>query len=226
MRAQSCRRMGGRGKGQAFDPALHAWQPESLDPHFSKIVTSNFNRPQNGCDQRSGCDQSDLRMASSPSNHGTMASSSANAADLQLVSRYWSDFDLEGMRASLDEVGLRVAEHQEEAMQNRKKLAESTKAFRSQYADDPNTKAYGTLLKTYQEEIDKYGCPQPMLHHGRISPCAWNLIRALCRSQLPLFALLNALRCGGASHLLQADQAREARRGRLLEPVPEAVRGT
>ena len=169
MRVQSSCRMGGRGKGQAFDPALHAWQPESLDPHFSKIVTSNFNRPQNGCDQRSGCDQSDLRMASSPSNHGTMASSSASAADLQLVSRYWSDFDLEGMRASLDEVGLRVAEHQEEAMQNRKKLAESTKAFRSQYADDPNTKAYGTLLKTYQEEIDKYGCPQPM----PAKPASW-----------------------------------------------------
>ena len=133
-------------------------------------------------------------MASSPSNHGTMASSSASAADLQLVSRYWSDFDLEGMRASLDEVGLRVAEHQEEAMQNRKKLAESTKSFRSQYADDPNTKAYGTLLKTYQEEIDKYGCPRPM--HACIDYAWLHLTMRMeshqntAKFKLPLCALL------------------------------------
>ena len=87
----------------------------------------------------------------------TMSTSASNASvvDLQLVSRFWSEFDLEGMRPSLDEVGMRIAEHQEEAMGNRKKLAESTKAFRSQHADDPNTKAYGALLKTYQEEIDR-----------------------------------------------------------------------
>lgn len=83
--------------------------------------------------------------------------SSNNAVvDLQLVSRYWTDLDLEGMRSSLDEVGLRVAEYQEEAMQNRKKLAEATKAFRGQHADDPNAKSYGTLLKLYQEEIDRW----------------------------------------------------------------------
>ena len=54
------------------------------------------------------------------------AAAHATAVDLQLVSRFWTDLDLEGMRSSLDEVGLRVAEYQEEAMQNRKKLAEST----------------------------------------------------------------------------------------------------
>ncbi len=106
-------------------------------------------------------------------------SGGAPNVDLSLVQRFWSEFDLDGRRVALDEAGLKIAEHQvifgipprpppqvppphhpvfhgqEEAMQNRKKLAESTKEFRRSYAEDPNAKAYGALLKLYQEEIDR-----------------------------------------------------------------------
>jgi homeobox protein cut-like len=75
--------------------------------------------------------------------------------DISIVSRYWAEFDLEGRRPALDEVGLKIAEHQEEAMQNRKKLAEATKEFKKTHAEDPNAKAFGALLRLYQEEIDR-----------------------------------------------------------------------
>jgi homeobox protein cut-like len=38
-----------------------------------------------------------------------------------------ADFDLENARGKLDEQGLRIAEHQEQSLKNRRKLAESTR---------------------------------------------------------------------------------------------------
>lgn len=57
------------------------------------------------------------------------------------------------MRASLDEVGLKIAEHQEEAMAARKRLAESTREFKR--TPEASTRGVGPLLKQYQEEVDK-----------------------------------------------------------------------
>ena len=76
------------------------------------------------------------------------------ASPLSVVCSYWKEFDLENMRSKLDEVGLKIAEHQEEAMQNRKKLAEATRDFKKG-ASDAITKPLGALLKHYQEEIDR-----------------------------------------------------------------------
>jgi homeobox protein cut-like len=76
-------------------------------------------------------------------------------ADGASVARWWQEFDLEGMRPKLDEEGLKVAAYQEDAMANRKKLAEATKEFRKKLADDPNSKVVGALLRQYQEEIDR-----------------------------------------------------------------------
>ncbi|GFH24594.1 CASP_C domain-containing protein, partial [Haematococcus lacustris] len=54
--------------------------------------------------------------------------------------------------SQMDEVGMKIAEHQEEAMQNRKKLAEATREFKRQA---PDIKGMGPLLKQYQDEIDR-----------------------------------------------------------------------
>ncbi|KAG2424374.1 hypothetical protein HXX76_014583 [Chlamydomonas incerta] len=81
------------------------------------------------------------------------ADSEVMASPLAVVSGFWREFDLEGMRPKLDEIGLKVAEHQEESMQNRRKLAESTRDFKKN--NEAVSKTVGPLLKQYQEEIDR-----------------------------------------------------------------------
>ncbi|KAG1675885.1 hypothetical protein FOA52_001542 [Chlamydomonas sp. UWO 241] len=77
-------------------------------------------------------------------------------AKIEDVSRFWTQLDLEGLRPRLDDEGLKVAEYQEEAVANRRKLAEGTKDFRrSVDKEDPAAKACGALLRQYQEEIDR-----------------------------------------------------------------------
>lgn len=75
-------------------------------------------------------------------------------SSLSVVCSFWKDFDLEGMRAKLDEVGLKIAGLQEESVQNRRKLAEVTKDFRRNTPESA-AKSVGTLLKQYQEEVDR-----------------------------------------------------------------------
>lgn len=84
---------------------------------------------------------------------GQEAAGAAPAA-LSVVSSYWRDLDLEGMRTKLDEVGLKIASYQEEALQNRKKLADATREFKRS-VDEQTSKSVGGLLKAYQEEIDR-----------------------------------------------------------------------
>eukprot|EP00798_Chlamydomonas_sp_ICE-L_P017047 gene17047-23340_t len=79
------------------------------------------------------------------------------ASPLSAVCRFWTEFDLEAMRSKLDEEGLKVAEHQEDSMQNRRKLAESTKEFKKAVTAEGGgtSKLFQGLLKQYQEEIDR-----------------------------------------------------------------------
>lgn len=72
-----------------------------------------------------------------------------------MVCKFWTDLDLEGLRTKLDETGLKIAEYQEESMQNRRKLAESTCEFKKAAGEAANIKGLGPLLKQYQEEIDR-----------------------------------------------------------------------
>ncbi len=72
---------------------------------------------------------------------------------LPVVCSFWREFDLEGMRPKLDEIGLKVAEHQEESVQHRRKLAEATREFKKN--NEAVSKTVGPLLKQYQEEIDR-----------------------------------------------------------------------
>lgn len=61
---------------------------------------------------------------------------------------------MESLRSKLDDVGLKIAEHQEDSMQNRRKLAETTREFKKT-AQDSAIKGVGPLLKQYQEEVDR-----------------------------------------------------------------------
>ena len=81
------------------------------------------------------------------------SSGDAGASPLSAVCSFWRELDLEGLRPKLDEVGLKVAELQEESMQHRRKLAESTKEFKRN--NEAVNKTVGPLMKQYQEEIDR-----------------------------------------------------------------------
>eukprot|EP00879_Flechtneria_rotunda_P018717 GHRR01019642.1.p1 GENE.GHRR01019642.1~~GHRR01019642.1.p1 ORF type:complete len:312 (+),score=151.94 GHRR01019642.1:501-1436(+) len=68
---------------------------------------------------------------------------------------YWKEFDLDGKRPKLDEVGLKIADLQEQSTASRKRLADATREFkRSSAGDFEASKAVGSLLRQYQEEID------------------------------------------------------------------------
>lgn len=85
-----------------------------------------------------------------------MAPHDGGGSDLAVAARYWSSLDLESLRPRLDEEGLKIAEYQEDAVANRRKLADATKEFRRGVdKDSPVAKAAGTLLRQYQEEIDR-----------------------------------------------------------------------
>jgi homeobox protein cut-like len=76
------------------------------------------------------------------------------SSPLTVVCSYWKEFDLDTMRNKLDDVGLRIAELQEEAVQNRKMLSDSTRKLRRDDAASI-TPGVGGLLRKYQEEIDR-----------------------------------------------------------------------
>jgi homeobox protein cut-like len=73
---------------------------------------------------------------------------------LSVVCHFWKEFDLESMRTKLDEVGLKVAELQEDSVQNRRKLADATRDFKRSAADGVS-KSVGSIMRLYQEEIDR-----------------------------------------------------------------------
>ncbi len=75
-------------------------------------------------------------------------------ATLSAVYKCWAELDLESLRGRMDDTGLKIAEYQEEALQNRRKLAESTREFKRTAGETP-VKGLGPLLKQYQEEIDR-----------------------------------------------------------------------
>jgi hypothetical protein len=66
---------------------------------------------------------------------------------LSVVAKAWAELDLEALRPKLDETGLKVAEQQEAALANRKKLADATREFKKSLADAPAVKGLSQLLK-------------------------------------------------------------------------------
>jgi len=70
-----------------------------------------------------------------------------------VVLNYWREFDLESQRAKLDENALKIAENQEYAMKNRRKLMELTRDFKKAPKEEKEDK-FMPLLKSFQEEVD------------------------------------------------------------------------
>lgn len=74
------------------------------------------------------------------------------------VYSHWKEFDLDSRRSKLDDLGLKVADLQEQSAANRKQLADATREFKrstaGEAADSEYVQAVAALLKRYQEEID------------------------------------------------------------------------
>ncbi|KIY94431.1 Protein CASP [Monoraphidium neglectum] len=69
------------------------------------------------------------------------------------VVAFWREFDLDNKwRSKLDEVGLKIAEHQEQSTSSRRLLAEATKDWKRTSGEAG--KASGPMVKRYQEEVD------------------------------------------------------------------------
>lgn len=77
-----------------------------------------------------------------------------STSSLESLFAFWRDFDLEKRRAEYDEIGFKIAEQQEQSVQQRKTLAQSTQQFRKS-SEDTIIAAVGELLKQYQQEIDR-----------------------------------------------------------------------
>lgn len=71
-----------------------------------------------------------------------------------LVYKFWQDFDLDGRRDGLDASALGVAQFQEESLAKRRDLAQATRKFKAKATEDV-TKLVSSLLKQYQEEVDR-----------------------------------------------------------------------
>jgi homeobox protein cut-like len=71
----------------------------------------------------------------------------------QLAIEHWTEVDLDEKRKGWEASTLEVANAQEASTTSRKTLAESTKAFRK-LEDAEKLAGWGTLLKSYQGEID------------------------------------------------------------------------
>ncbi|EPS62295.1 hypothetical protein M569_12496, partial [Genlisea aurea] len=79
---------------------------------------------------------------------------SAPSTPASSVASFWEEFGLEKERTLLDEQGIRIAENQENSQKSRRKLAESTRDFKKA-SDEDKLGQFSSLLKSYQEEIDK-----------------------------------------------------------------------
>ncbi|KAJ2732391.1 hypothetical protein IW152_003864 [Coemansia sp. BCRC 34962] len=66
---------------------------------------------------------------------------------------YWRGVNLAGLLRELDEAGLAIVDNQKTSLQERRRLAEKTKEFRS-VADEQKPSEFKPLLKAYQNEID------------------------------------------------------------------------
>ncbi|KAI8319684.1 hypothetical protein GQ54DRAFT_249495, partial [Martensiomyces pterosporus] len=66
---------------------------------------------------------------------------------------YWKSVNLTTLLRGLDQTGLTIVENQKTSLQERRRLAEKTKAFRS-IPDEQKAQEFKPLLRAYQNEID------------------------------------------------------------------------
>ncbi|KAL0022630.1 hypothetical protein WJX77_011900 [Trebouxia sp. C0004] len=75
-------------------------------------------------------------------------------ANMNAVASFWKEFELDSLRQKMDEQGMAVAENQESSLKSRRRLAETTREFKKSASAELN-RDVGTLLKAYQEEVDR-----------------------------------------------------------------------
>eukprot|EP00285_Hemiselmis_virescens_P014823 CAMPEP_0173402798 /NCGR_PEP_ID=MMETSP1356-20130122/54931_1 /TAXON_ID=77927 ORGANISM="Hemiselmis virescens, Strain PCC157" /NCGR_SAMPLE_ID=MMETSP1356 /ASSEMBLY_ACC=CAM_ASM_000847 /LENGTH=394 /DNA_ID=CAMNT_0014363195 /DNA_START=88 /DNA_END=1269 /DNA_ORIENTATION=- len=95
------------------------------------------------------------RAAETPSASTVQSSTALQSCivESRLVAQHWQDVNLDAQRKVWEESCLEIANAQETSSASRKGIAESTKAFRK-YTDEEKLANWGTLLKSYQSEID------------------------------------------------------------------------
>ena len=112
--------------------------------------------------------------------------SSVFLSSLADVVRFWHSFDLDGKRQLLDKQGIEIAAYQEASAKSRKVLAERTKSFRREGVAD-KLKKIGSLLRSYQEEIDS------LTRRGRFAESAFlSLYKELYEAPDPQHSLQSA----------------------------------
>lgn len=78
-----------------------------------------------------------------------VAPSALSAAENVLS--FWENLDLESRKTQWDEIGVQISQFQDTSAQNRRTLAEQTKAYRSGTASEAEKRK---LIPLYQAEID------------------------------------------------------------------------
>lgn len=68
--------------------------------------------------------------------------------------KFWKKFNLDEQKLQLDKIGIEIPNKKSLSIESRKRLAEETKKFRQQ-PDETKLKTIGSLMKLYQEEIDR-----------------------------------------------------------------------
>lgn len=106
-------------------------------------------------------------------------------ASIELVLDKWKQFDLDGKRNQLDSQATAVTDAQSASQGTRKKLAEQTREFRKG-SDEEKLKSIGSLLRGYQEEIDR------LTKRSKFAETSFlDLYRSLAPIPDPVIALAN-----------------------------------
>lgn len=111
------------------------------------------------------------------------------------VVQFWKSFDLNSTRLLLDGQGIEIQSMKEQCQKSRKKLAETTKAFR-RCTEEEKLTSISSLLKSYQEEIDR------LTKRAKCSETAFfNLYKSLHEAPDPVPALERRIESDSESEL-------------------------
>eukprot|EP01087_Luapelamoeba_hula_P011731 TRINITY_DN3228_c0_g1_i1.p1 TRINITY_DN3228_c0_g1~~TRINITY_DN3228_c0_g1_i1.p1 ORF type:complete len:654 (+),score=154.40 TRINITY_DN3228_c0_g1_i1:86-2047(+) len=108
-------------------------------------------------------------------------------ASLDLLLLEWKNFNLDGLRESLDAQASEIANKIDASQEGRKNLADATQKFRK-LPTEAKVKGFGALLKNYQDEIDQ------LTRRGTFAEKAFlSLYKQLAEIPDPVPALTRAL---------------------------------
>ena len=110
---------------------------------------------------------------------------------------------MDGRRLKLDQQGLEMASNKDKSVRSRKKLAEETREFKKIADADVRNKRIGTLLRAYQEEVDK------LTRRSRFAESSFlALYKALYEAPDPVEYLRRSAQQSSSSRKLQYELAK------------------